>query len=1065
MNLLLMPSLQGQSHHISLSQKDIFKNFVEVKENNQPFGSILKLLETRDHIIWIVTEDEGLVEYNGNAFTHYRSSTGLGSLPSNRITNILEDDDHSLWISTRNGLCRFDRLKKKFIPYNYKGRVLETGGVVKLTDGRLICATNLGLCFINKTNYSLTGLPAAQVKNNAGIYYTGESIQSAGNLLYDKQGRLWRNITTQNLQGLASYDFQRNEWTLYPQENLYRENNGNPDKPGNITTWNLFPDINENKIWLGGYATGLRLFDKMTLSWQQYYFTGDSKYPDWNNAINTVYALTPDEVLTGTYLGLNLVNTKTNQAYKYTSVNMLNKPNLAAAAQCIMKDHCGNTWIGGQFGILRLHALNNRFSAGKRILEEPLDIQSAIEYPGNKLVLASTNITTKGKESRILMIKNGHVLKTVIPGANKKAGLQPFIKLESIAGKIIIFSGAGITIADSNLEHLEHLPISLQDPSGKTLEDYRPEYYSIAKWNDSIFYACRRTTSEMGFIKINIRSRKAWQYKPGASPGDSHPISGSIHWLYKDSYDRLWCCSDDQGLSIFYPATGRFEHYQSIPADTNSLPANIVRSVLQTSDGLFWISTNAGLCRSAALPGKKAVFQLIVPGIETNLLVEDRNKNLWVNHKDGNLKIEINTLQVKNYGPMDGFYWEGYHSKKILLNNGDFLLPDGELFNPGFIPRNNYIPLPFVSMVTVNNKELVADSAFPFKKNIELSHSENFISIAYSSDSYINEQQNTYSYKLTGIDTGWVNAGTRTTAYYTNLAPGTYHFWVKASNNDALQGAPANLLTLLINPAWYQTWWFKVLCIIVALLIIYSFYRLRIKQLQARSLAQRKEAELKQVKTEFEKQIAETEMIALRSQMNPHFIFNVLNSINRYILVNEGAKASLYLTQFSRLIRQVLENSKSAKVSLEADLSALQLYINMEKLRFEERFTYCIRVDKNIDQQFAQLPPLLIQPYVENAIWHGLMQKDKAGQLDIIITQPRENELQIVIQDNGIGRKKAMALQSKSATRHKSYGMQITSDRIDIVNKIYQVQASVKYEDLYNGEEAIGTRVTLNIPV
>nr|MBA2250242.1 histidine kinase [Chitinophagaceae bacterium] len=320
-------------------------------------------------------------------------------------------------------------------------------------------------------------------------------------------------------------------------------------------------------------------------------------------------------------------------------------------------------------------------------------------------------------------------------------------------------------------------------------------------------------------------------------------------------------------------------------------------------------------------------------------------------------------------------------------------------------------------------------------------------------------------YKLVGIDKGWVYAANRTTAYYTQLPPGKYNFFVKAINNDGLQGPAMQLLTIVIIPAWYQTWWFKILGILVILSLVYIFYRQRIEEEKAKGFAKSSVAELKQVKAEFEKQIAETEMVALRAQMNPHFIFNVLNSINKYILENDSVKASHYLTQFSRLIRQVLENSKSSRVPLEADLQALQLYIDMEKLRFGDKFITTIKVDKNIDQQFVQLPPLLIQPYVENAIWHGLMQKTESGNLDITITQHQENILQVIIEDNGIGREKANELKSKSATKHKSFGMQITRDRIDIVNMLFNIEATIQFEDLHKNGKASGTRVTLNIPV
>ncbi len=248
--------------------------------------------------------------------------------------------------------------------------------------------------------------------------------------------------------------------------------------------------------------------------------------------------------------------------------------------------------------------------------------------------------------------------------------------------------------------------------------------------------------------------------------------------------------------------------------------------------------------------------------------------------------------------------------------------------------------------------------------------------------------------------------------------------------------------------------------------ILYLIIHLRVNAERAKGLAKKQEAELKQVKAEFARQIAESEMSALRAQMNPHFIFNVLNSINRYILLNNSEVASRYLTQFARLIRLVLENSKTAKVSLEADMEALKLYINMEKLRFLDKFDYQIEIEEGIDQQFTQVPPLLIQPYVENAIWHGLMQKENGGLLTITLKQANEHLLLVNIEDNGIGRTQSALLKSKTAISHKSHGLQMTKDRIAIVNRLYGIQTEVAIEDLYNGDQQPqGTRVTLTIPI
>lgn len=223
---------------------------------------------------------------------------------------------------------------------------------------------------------------------------------------------------------------------------------------------------------------------------------------------------------------------------------------------------------------------------------------------------------------------------------------------------------------------------------------------------------------------------------------------------------------------------------------------------------------------------------------------------------------------------------------------------------------------------------------------------------------------------------------------------------------------------------------------------------------------------IKQVATEFEQKIAETEMTALRAQMNPHFIFNCLNSIKLYTLENDSKTASEYLTIFSQLIRMVLENSRSEKVTLEKELETLRLYIELEAMRFKEKVKYNITVAPEIDLQYTEIPPLLIQPYVENAIWHGLMHKQNGGTINIQVTQTAEHTLMIEIADDGIGREKAVELKSKSATRQKSFGLNMTAERVRIINQLYQIDATIKITDLKdNYNNAAGTIVNITIPV
>ena len=220
--------------------------------------------------------------------------------------------------------------------------------------------------------------------------------------------------------------------------------------------------------------------------------------------------------------------------------------------------------------------------------------------------------------------------------------------------------------------------------------------------------------------------------------------------------------------------------------------------------------------------------------------------------------------------------------------------------------------------------------------------------------------------------------------------------------------------------------------------------------------------ESERTKAELQQQATELEMQALRAQMNPHFIFNCLSSINRFILKNESETASDYLTKFSRLIRMVLNNSKKASIILEDELEMLRLYLDLERLRFKNAFDYNITFRNNFDAASIFIPPLLLQPFAENAIWHGLMHKEGHGMLDVAF-ELENNMLHCYITDNGIGRKNAEALKSKSAEKQKSMGMQITAERLALLNKDVE-QTIFSIEDLVDDEgQAAGTRVTLKI--
>jgi LytS/YehU family sensor histidine kinase len=197
----------------------------------------------------------------------------------------------------------------------------------------------------------------------------------------------------------------------------------------------------------------------------------------------------------------------------------------------------------------------------------------------------------------------------------------------------------------------------------------------------------------------------------------------------------------------------------------------------------------------------------------------------------------------------------------------------------------------------------------------------------------------------------------------------------------------------------------------------------------------------------------------MRSQMNPHFIFNALNSVNSFIAVNDERNANRYLSEFSVLMRSVLENSDEDFISLSKEIELLELYVKLEHNRFKDKFNYQINVDKTIDLEQFSIPPMLLQPYIENAIWHGLRYRKEKGNLEISIYKKDLETVSIVIIDDGIGRKKSQELKTKNQLKQKSKGMNNIKNRISILNDMYKERISVNVTNVLESGE--GTKVEL----
>jgi len=214
-----------------------------------------------------------------------------------------------------------------------------------------------------------------------------------------------------------------------------------------------------------------------------------------------------------------------------------------------------------------------------------------------------------------------------------------------------------------------------------------------------------------------------------------------------------------------------------------------------------------------------------------------------------------------------------------------------------------------------------------------------------------------------------------------------------------------------------------------------------------------------------EKEMVNLKLENLRSQMNPHFVFNALNSIQEYILKNQREKAGDYLGKFADLIRTYLDHSVKGRITLQEEIDSLNMYLELEQLRFEERLQFIISMDMRIKTDLILIPTMLIQPYVENALKHGLLHIEGERILTIKFTQDLEKHCIIcTVDDNGIGREKSKEIQSKRIKLHKSFATKATDDRISLLNYVLEKEASIETIDKFNGDKATGTLVTIKIP-
>ena len=457
-----------------------------------------------------------------------------------------------------------------------------------------------------------------------------------------------------------------------------------------------------------------------------------------------------------------------------------------------------------------------------------------------------------------------------------------------------------------------------------------------------------------------------------------------------------------------------------------------------------------------------------MPGVQIHGLTPDNKGNIWFNTDRSIFQLNTKTRIITMLAEKDGYLTKNltalagtkdHEGGLYIIANEDAgfyrISPDKYVFSASSL---------YLESLKINQRPFPLSTGINHVEELSLKYFENNIVIGTGIIDFYSKGKGHMRYKLEaeGKKPDWQYVNAYSSIVYEGLQPGEYKLVLESSNAANEFNGPVKTLNISISPAFWNTWWFRAIALFILVDLIYSFIQWRTKR---RFKLQLERSEKERELSEIKRKATELEMQALRAQMNPHFIFNSLNSINRFILQNNRTQASEYLTKFSKLVRMILQNSQASLISLESELEALGLYLEMEALRFNYHFNYKISVPKDLDVEELKVPPLIIQPYVENAIWHGLMHKEEKGQLDIDISEEGDH-VYFKITDNGIGRKKASELASKSATKHKSMGLKITAHRIAMMQNSNGLESPVKINDLVNPDgTAAGTEIIIKMPV
>ncbi len=966
-------------------------------------SNVTAITKDKDGFMWLGTAN-GLNRFDGNAFDCFYNNPGdEHSLPGNEIQALCIDRQQRMWVGTTGGISLYNRGRQDFSNYYPDSSAGKCGrwfcALQPADDGKLWVGTWYELLVFD---------PATKKFQRSGwADFAAAHKPADGNnsrvVIMAMEKKSANEMWILTSYGLYSVNTLTKQFQWYPYTGI-----------DDYFGCRICYADGAGNLWIGTYNKGIVCFNTRTNNWASYLPpAGWNSVPGFNQA----YAITHYAGDTLLYSGLD--GLAFFDAVKKKFISRIPGSNFPAG---YLRKENSSFWVAGSRGLTLMRPAQTWVNkttpfAGRNYINKVYPLH----YQPDMLVMGATGRNQIG----------------IWQSAEKK--FNPFVLLhgQAVGGEL-----TGWLQLNENLAYLatEEMLYTVNPVTMKAQTAALPAKQFIAN-----NYTVRNiVTDPKGSIWIRLRSQGIVQLNPGNGAAafvnfiSPSPDKAYSAMYYNAAQQCLWVAVEHEGVFQYDINTGKTVHHQLAGKNRNAADiscitgdaagnmylTDVVRGLyhFNNSNGLFTLYT-----RQDGLPSNTCFFVAL-----------DSTHLPWIITAQGIVRMDIAAGTAVSLGNID-----------ILPKELSFLsvAPDGHIYtclNGDYyqwhsknLPQRDADPVIYLRRILINNQPVPAGSSY------KLNYNENNISLQVGAIASALQGPVDFEYMLNN-SAKWLPVENGHTLNFSNLAPGAYSLRLRQKGMK-----PDLLLEILISPPWWKRTWFWALLIVATGSAVFLLIKKRIDTIRRQSLLKQK--------------IAETEMMALRAQMNPHFIFNCISSIDNFILDNDKENASAWLNKFARLIRGILDNSKQEVIPFWKDWETLRLYTELEQLRADNTFTCSMKADEVLLGGHYRIPPLIIQPYVENAIHHGLKHRNDAGGQLSITARLQQQQLIFTIEDNGIGRVKAAELKAFNKTPHSSYGMQLSGERVQLFNS---APGNVTITDLMDAAgNAVGTRVEVTLSV